>query len=196
MSFHRLIASDVDGTLIPEESTFMPEIMWQRIEEIWEKGCLFIAASGRQYPSLRALFAPVADHMAFLAENGAGLYYRDELVAERFFDRQLALELARYVREIPGCELIAGGVESCIFPKTQAFADHVYREMKLQVREVHSFDELPEKMMKIAIWCPDGVENHVDAISHDWGGRVKFAVSGSVWIDFNAADKGLGLTSA
>ena len=77
MSFHTLIASDIDGTLIPEETTIIPEAVYAQVRTAREKGFLFMAASGRQYPSLRALFAPVADRMLFLVENGGALFQND-----------------------------------------------------------------------------------------------------------------------
>ena len=48
MSFHTLIASDIDGTLIPEETTIIPEAVYAQVRTAREKGFLFMAASGRQ----------------------------------------------------------------------------------------------------------------------------------------------------
>ena len=45
MSFHTLIASDIDGTLIPEETTIIPEAVYAQVRTAREKGFLFMAAS-------------------------------------------------------------------------------------------------------------------------------------------------------
>ncbi len=118
MSFHTLIASDIDGTLIPEETTIIPEAVYAQVRTAREKGFLFIAASGRQDPSLRALFAPVADQMAFLIENGGGIYYQEKLIYFNAFERDTAIRIARYVQSVPDCEFLADGAGRAMpFPR-------------------------------------------------------------------------------
>ena len=67
----KLIASDVDGTLIQDSTPDLYPEMVETIRSLKEKGILFCAASGRQYPSLRNVFREVADEIAYIAENGA-----------------------------------------------------------------------------------------------------------------------------
>ena len=57
----RLVASDIDGTLLPYGGTAIPEEIFAEIDRLAGKGILFCPASGRQYTSIRKLFAPVAD---------------------------------------------------------------------------------------------------------------------------------------
>ncbi len=65
----KLIASDVDGTLV-EDGTFRlnPEY-YDVIKELDRRGILFVAASGRQYSSMKRLFSPVLNHMDFISES-------------------------------------------------------------------------------------------------------------------------------
>ena len=197
MKFHTLIASDVDGTLIPEEATLVPEAVYEAVRAAYAKGFLFVAASGRQYHSLRALFEPVADQMAFLAANGGGLYFHDELLHSDAFARGLAIDIARYVQATPNCEFLADGEEeSCIIPKTRAFVDHLVNVQKLQIREISDYSQFPDGIMKIAVWCTDGSECHEEMFRAAWGERAKIAISGENWIDFNCSDKGAGLETA
>ena len=65
-----LVASDLDGTLLDPAGN-LPAGTFRVIEKLRERGILFCAASGRQLVALRQMFAPVADKMLFLAENGA-----------------------------------------------------------------------------------------------------------------------------
>ncbi len=67
----KLIACDLDGTLLhPGEREPRPEA-FELIDELHRRGIVFMPASGRQYASLRYLFAPVADELAYVCENGA-----------------------------------------------------------------------------------------------------------------------------
>ena len=70
----RLIASDIDGTLLQNGAAEIPPEIFDHIRRLEKKGVLFCPASGRQYTSLRRLFAPVADRVPFLCENGAVVY--------------------------------------------------------------------------------------------------------------------------
>lgn len=110
----RLIASDIDGTLLPYDETVMPLRLFPLIRRLRERNILFCPASGRQYHSMRTLFAPVADEMCFLCENGAVLYGPGTeegapLLSKTLLPRQEALALSRAIMDIPGCDVIIEG---------------------------------------------------------------------------------------
>ena len=71
----RLIASDVDGTLIKDSTPDLYPEMADTIRKLKERGILFCAASGRQYASLKNVFREVAEDIAYIAENGAHIRY-------------------------------------------------------------------------------------------------------------------------
>ena len=73
----KLIATDLDGTLLNDEKQ-LPEEIFDLIRAFDERGVLFAPASGRQYANLRDLFAPVEDKLLFICENGALVKYRGQ----------------------------------------------------------------------------------------------------------------------
>lgn len=194
MNFHTLIASDIDGTLIPEETTVIPEAVLEQVRAAYEKGFLFVAASGRQYPSLRELFAPVADKMAFLVENGSGVFYQDRMIHAETFDQAVAVAIAKYVYDTPNCEFLADGAEEiCVIPKSDRLLPQLIEVQKLNPRVVQEFDQLPEHIMKIAVWCTDGAACHDAAFKAAFEDQAYIAVSGHSWIDFSKSNKGNGV---
>ena len=66
----RLVATDLDGTLLIGGRNLPRPEAFAVIERVCDAGALFMAASGRQYASLRHLFEPVADRIGYLCENG------------------------------------------------------------------------------------------------------------------------------
>ena len=56
----KLIASDIDGTLVKEGSHVIDPAYYDVIRELKEAGITFCACSGRQYQSMLKLFRPVA----------------------------------------------------------------------------------------------------------------------------------------
>ena len=63
----KLVASDVDGTLLPEGSSDMNPELYDVIRRLKEKGIVFAAASGRQMNSVRRVFRPVLDDVYFIS---------------------------------------------------------------------------------------------------------------------------------
>ena len=57
----KLIASDLDGTLLQNGAHDVNPIVFDQIRTLKEHGIMFAAASGRQYLNLRRLFTPVQD---------------------------------------------------------------------------------------------------------------------------------------
>ena len=70
----RLVASDIDGTLLQGGSTEIDPAVFEQIRRLSDMGVLFCPASGRQYSSLQKLFAPVAGQLNCICENGAVVF--------------------------------------------------------------------------------------------------------------------------
>ena len=88
----KLICSDIDGTLLQYGKKELEDEIFEQIRELHRRGILFCPASGRQYTSLRKLFAPVADCCVFLCENG-GVIYKDE----QYMDYNNLRNMVRFV---------------------------------------------------------------------------------------------------
>lgn len=86
----KMIASDLDGTLLLNKAQALPEEIFSLIRELKELGILFVAASGRQYPNMKKLFAPVVSEIAYISENGALAVDQEEVLYQDSFDRELA----------------------------------------------------------------------------------------------------------
>lgn len=102
----KLIASDLDGTLLYGRENSVSEEMFELIREMKRQGILFAAASGRQYANLKKLFAPVWKDMAFICENGAVVFYEDRLIAQRVLPKEEWLAQVLMVDEDEGTQVI------------------------------------------------------------------------------------------
>lgn len=103
----KLIASDMDGTLLDENGQVPPET-YELILALHEHGVHFAASSGRRYDRLCEFFAPVRDKMDFVAANGAQVYADGKMV-----DREVYSHLA--IRKLaPGCRDVSQSA-SCAF---------------------------------------------------------------------------------
>lgn len=195
----KLIASDIDGTLIPYgRETLEPEL-FPLIHRLRAAGVLFSPASGRQYHSLRRLFAPVADEICFLCENGAILYGPGgedtaPILSRTVMDRAEAGDLARAIWGLPGCELMVSGVGTIyVCTENEGFIHLIRDEKGNRVERVERLEELPGEILKVSAYCPGGTAAPAAALGPRWGGPFRMAAAGPDWLDFTLADKGTGL---
>ena len=193
----RLVACDIDGTLLQgDETAISPELFCQ-IDRLADRGVLFCPASGRQYSSLRRLFAPAADRLSYLCENGAVVYGPGSpgpVLGRTAMDRAAALALCREILALPRCEvLISGADTSYLCPKAGDFVDHIRYFVGNNVSILAGPEEMAEDFLKVSAYCRDGAAGVEPLLAPRWGKRFCCAVAGERWLDFTLADKGIGL---
>lgn len=195
----KLIVSDIDGTLIPYGASALDPELFPRIRRLREKGVLFCPASGRQYHSLRRLFAPAADEIGFLCENGAvvfgpGAEDSAPVLRKIAMPRADALALSRAILDTPGCDvLISGQNTSYVCACGQDLIDDLRGRLGNNVRVVRDPSDIAEDIIKVSAFCPNGTDAAAKALTEPWGGPYHMAVAGPAWLDFTLADKGTGL---
>ena len=193
----RLVASDIDGTLLLGGAKSIDPEIFRQIARLREKGILFCPASGRQYDSLRRLFAPAADELAYLCENGAVLFGPGSpgpLLGKTAMDRDRALELCRDIVDHPECEVLISGVNtSYLCPKNRDIVDHIRYFVGNNICLLSRPEEVPEDLVKVSAYCRLGTEGPRQALVPKWGAVFRAAVAGEKGLDVTLADKGTGL---
>ena len=191
----KLIASDIDGTLLQNGETAVSDRFFLHARRLMDRGVAFCAASGRQYTSLCNLFAPVAEEMYFLCENGAVVYGPGkELLSKTVIDRGVSLELCRDILAIPDCEVLISGTNmSYLCHKTEDYIDHIRYFVGNNTTILTSPEEMPEDFVKISAYYRLGVLKVEPELAAKWGSRFQVAVAGECWLDFTLADKSTGI---
>ncbi len=184
----RLIASDMDGTLLDEHSQ-VPEETFQLIRDLRAKGVRFCVGSGRRYDDLCMLFAPVVDEMDFVASNGTQVY-----VDGRVLDREV-FSTYSVQRLFEMCELF-DCLHLTLYNRTRTFVfdeKNIFpRHLKSTFAESERLFDPPSPDINIirgSIYC-DTVEYTMDmtlALTRELGKRLSFMPSGSNWIDVTPA---------
>lgn len=193
----RLIASDIDGTLLQEEERAIAPAVLEQITRLEAKGILFCPASGRQYSSLRRLFAPVADRVPFLCENGAVVYGPGSpgaVLGKSAMDRTLALRLCREIMSLPGCEvLISGADTSYLCTHAPDYVAHMRDFVGNNIAFVSGPEEVPEEILKVSAYCRQGAVPVKPQLALRWQEHFRVDIAGEQWVDLTVADKGTGL---
>ena len=101
----RLIAADMDGTLL-DENSLLPEETFELIEKLRDRGVIFCASSGRRYETLRWMFEPVADRIDYVGSLGTQVYADGVLLDREVFSTRAVLRLFRTCQEFDCFHLV------------------------------------------------------------------------------------------
>ena len=193
----KLVASDLDGTLLLNWVTKPNPKIFELVDRLAQQGVTFMAASGRQHASLRKLFAPVADRISYLCENGALVVHEGKTVAVNTMPHNLAMRIVRAVDEYPGAMAFISLAEtSLVQAKDMDLADHLVNITGNDVTVVPNFAHVDQPILKVAYriaedLMPASLEHFQQLFSHE----CNVVTSGTIWTDFTmpGADKGTGL---
>ena len=188
----RLIATDLDGTLLEPDGS-LPDGVFETVEDLTRMGVLFSACSGRQYGNLLRLFAPVAQHMAFICENGALCFYRGEVIGAIPIPEDMAREIIADIEAAGMNLLISGRHTTYMMDRNRHYTDDIVYRLRNTVTIIDRPEDVAEPMLKISGQIDEGLERIAPALLQKWSGRLTATVSGRDWFDFTAANKGTGM---
>ncbi|MCI9463165.1 MAG: HAD family hydrolase [Lachnospiraceae bacterium] len=194
----KLIATDIDGTLVKESSCEMyPEIL-EAIRTWTDAGHYFCVASGRQYYSIKHIFEEVADRIIYLAENGAHVRCGEEDILVRKMKREDAEGIMKQLRPYYGqCEVVVSTADGCLLEtKNKEFVKLIERGYRNKYRVVEDVFAEKADIIKIAIYQKGSIrELGENILIPAWKDKVKACMAGEEWVDFMDAsvDKGNGL---
>lgn len=181
----RFIASDLDGTLLLNGAQKLNEELFPLIKRLSEAGIIFCAASGRQYPNLKRLFAPVAEDIMYICENGAVTIYKDEVISKVPMDASLGREIIRDITSISQCEVLVSGERiSYLKPKTEEYLIRMRDIVKNDIKLVDDLCNISEDYVKISVYDPTGIDNTKEHFLEAFKGRAQSCVSGKLWLDY------------
>ncbi len=192
----RLIASDMDGTLVENVNSPLPEGLIELIEEMDRRGIRFAVATGRQYSNVEELFRPVRDKVYFICEGGGVTFYRGEVLGRQALSTGHEHELIDDIRSAPGAELWITGERRGYL--TGENADYV----RLMRDEVHaSFDILTDihsvtdPMLKISLLQfqePVVRPENLQFFREKYGDLYQVMTAGHGFLDFIGKGAGKG----
>lgn len=196
----RLIACDLDGTLLQDGRKLPTARQLELVGELCDRGISFFAASGRQYASLRRLFEPVRDRIGYVCENGALVRYRGETLVCREVPRALALAVSHAVLDYPGANLLISTPSIAYAHEGDPAFLHELRDVvRNDVATYARPEEVDEPIIKMAFEVAhDAIPAATAHFQKLFGDKFSVVTSGNTWIDFLpfGVDKGTALAAA
>lgn len=186
MSNIKLIASDLDGTLLLNGAYQCGPEVFPLVRQLAEQNILFVAASGRQYQSLQRLFLPVKDQVVYLCENGAMAVYEGKVLLKEIFQRKLALEISNMVLQEPGCDIMISGEHTSYLMKGNPdFISYIQNDVGNDTEFIENPEMVKEDIIKVAARVPDALmDGAIKSFCSQMSGRCQVITSGNAWLDF------------
>lgn len=190
----KLIASDVDGTLIRKGMIHVDPALYDIIRRLNEKGILFVAASGRPYNNLVQVFEPVRDEIAYISESGPIGMYRGKLFYDKPLDRPAVVDMVNDIRNRSGGNVLFSREDSTYLETeyNSPYHDYMSNTLLYNSKIVPDVLALEGACYKVASCNLSG--NEADSIFYKekYGENYTVVTSGDYWVDMipKGVDKG------
>lgn len=192
----KLIASDLDGTLLAEGTQDLPPELFDLILELKKKGIHFTAASGRQLSSICSLFKPIGEHISYIAENGALCTCDGELLSVTTIAPDLAQQILKYAKTLSDCKLLVSSTDTCYIESgDEEFYQWIRYGYHNVTTVVDDLSKITAPIIKIAIYDTKHPQETFDLCHQLLHQKVNVVTAGNHWIDLIPfeANKGVAL---
>ncbi len=195
----KLVVSDIDGTLLHGAEMEVAPAIFEEIARLREKGIHFAPASGRQYQSLRRLFAPIANDICHVCENGSIAYAEGNpgaVLRKSVLPAAQTQQLCAEIMALDGVEIVVWGANtSYLCPKEKDLTRRLETFLGNRAATVPSPADVTEDIIKVCLFAHGGITPELEAFRARWGDVFTAVVSGKQWIDFTQSNKSLGVAS-
>ncbi len=180
----KLIASDMDGTLLDENSQ-VPEETYELVRALKKEGIHFVVSSGRRYDTLSEFFAPIKDEIDYVASNGTQVYVGGEVLDREVYSHAAIKRLEKVIKKFDCLHLV-------LFDRKNSYLlddyDVYEREIDKDLPNAHRIYEAPSpdvSIIKADVYCSckEHLMDMTYALTRELGDEFVFAPSGQAWID-------------
>lgn len=183
----KFIAFDLDGTLLDSDKNY-PEGFMEFVRNHPE--ITFALSSGRQYYCLRKQFEEIADNLVFVSENGAVVFYKDEIIYENTMPVDRVDAALAMAKTLPGNAPIVCGINSAYMNPVE---EEVASEPLKYYERFKFVDDLDycahnDRVMKIAVFIRGKMAGEVYETISEVPEGAAAVLSGDSWIDISNSD--------
>jgi len=155
----QFVMSDLDGTLVPEGSSHLPQRLVEAIDCLQRQGIPFAASSGRQHASIRRVFQVLEQEPLIVSLNGGCICRGDECLYLDPMPRETALAIAREAGEFQGCDVILETPDQCWVYRGENGVIHELEVRSYHFAQVRQLSEVTGEVVKVACFLPHRVED-------------------------------------
>lgn len=180
----RLIALDLDGTLVPQSEGIAPGVV-EAIERVTSAGAHVVAATGRSLSTTGYVARAAGMHEFAVVSNGAMLVTIDpeEVMHALTFDASGVLEAL--MSSVPGATFAVERTDG-VFLTSRHFIDG---GVSLDIREVDPQELGAEPVVRVIVRSDEHLDSGLGHIAADFDMHsISFGVTDVAWLDLGRKD--------
>lgn len=194
----KLIATDLDGTLINDRRTVPDDF-----EEIWnilnDNNIVLLAASGRDYTGAAGFFGPLAEKMMFICDNGANIYDKGQVIETHNIPAEKVHAMLREIDRIENADpMLCGTHGTYVTAGSPAFMAKMANHYS-PLTWVDDLYRVEDDIFKVSVYDATGdIKSHTYLpLAEKFEGENTIHMSANIWVDImdKTADKGLAIQS-
>lgn len=194
----RLIATDLDGTLLNDRKELPPDF-FQVLQELDKRNIRFVAASGRSRQALRRVFGEEIENMTLICDNGAFLAEKDNVLFRSDLEWQNVIAVDETVQTLgPRVRAILCGTKHT-YIRDFSDSSELCNRLAISYPDYKTYQdprEIHDAIFKIAVCDMAGAGQHAyPVLSEKFGDNLNVVWSGPVFLDImnRGIDKGTAL---
>ncbi|HHU52925.1 MAG TPA: HAD family phosphatase [Clostridiaceae bacterium] len=194
----KLIACDVDGTLVPEGENELDPRFFEIFRLMQEKGILFSFVSGRQYRDLTSLAPDSNQEIIFVAANGSVVIEKDEIITEIPLTNPDPLLICHDINQFDDTDYFVSTVNNFYAnPRDQETRDWMSEVPgSIFIDKIEDLENIKDSIVKVSLQSnhENGADEYLHCFKEKWGHLCQVERSGYGWVDFTNSDKGAALS--
>lgn len=188
----KLIASDMDGTLLDSLKRLNPEFK-STIKELSSRGIYFACASGRNYERLSKIFKDIEEDLIYISDNGNYVEFKGEVLMKNTLDKNILLKLSNLFRSIKGCKVSYSSHKTMYTEDKIVY--HISKIVKYKNQLVSDINSIKEDIIKCSVICTPAKQDKIIGIIKKEFPNLYIAKSGKHTVDIGSCNcnKGIAL---
>lgn len=181
----KLIASDVDGTLVGDGEGKLDKRIVDTIRAIHDKGIHFVVASGRQWVSIENVFEEVKDKIFYISDNGAYIGINGRGLFVNKMDDDIAKDLILDIRKNKELVAIVADESSYyIEEKNEFLMDWIRGGYRGRIEFVDDLTKV-QNIIKISAYS-NNIYGKADDIIAKYSDKLLVNYAAEMWLDCTA----------
>lgn len=193
MTFPRIVALDMDGTLVDPEGN-IPEEFWDVLEDAKNKGMVIAPASGRQLATLQDMFDG-RGIQTFIAENGGAVWHDGDIVSTKPMDENAVTSVLRAAADAPVYPVVCKPEYALVLedmPENIARETSKYYHSQRPVPSLlEAAEHSDDPTIKVSLFVETDAEKDGLPIARAASDQ-NIAVSGEHWVDIMSPETNKG----
>lgn len=178
----KLIASDVDGTLVGDGGGNLDKRIVNMIKAAHDKGIHFVIASGRQWVSIENVFEEVKDKIFYISDNGAYIGINGRSLFINKMDEHTAKDLILDIRKNKDLIAIVADESSYYIEENKEDLINWIRDgYKSRIKLVDDLSNVKD-IIKISAYS-ENIYGKADDIIEKYSDKLLLNYAGKMWLD-------------